>query len=465
MSNSQPHQDTMPASDVPGIQSFFIKSRDLLPPRIDHAEGIFLTDSDGNRYLDATSGLVAVNLGYGNKRIVEAMSTQALKANFAFPLQFESDANLELTRELAKLTGFDKSFIVSSGSEAVEASIKFARVHALARGEDSRHIVINRAPSYHGATLGALARTGDDVLRKPYTPLLDTAYEVPAPMPYRRPEGMTEDAYALSCAEALDRKITDLGAQNVLAFIMEPICGLSGGAAVAPDCYYEKVREICTRHGVLLIYDEVLTGVGRTGAFLATQHWPAGRPDIVATSKGLGAGYYPVGAMLTTADLVATVTAKGGFPHGQTYTGSPVACATALAVLQEIQDRNLLENATRMGALLGRELTQLRQSFPIVGDVRGKGMLWGLEFVSSPETREKLPAHIDSPALVSRCARQHGLLIYPRRTGGGAFGDWVLIAPPLIVTEQDIRELVDKLRRTLSDFQDHLTQTESLSFN
>jgi len=441
------------ASRGGGMQHFWQAPGTLPPPRIARAEGLSVWDTAGRRYLDCTSGPVAVNLGHGNPRVLAAMREQADKACFAYPTSFESEANLLLSERLATAVGpgLDRAFFVSGGSEAVEKCVQFARMHAMVRGESGRWKIIARHPSYHGSTLGAIAISGD-LAAGVLQPYLRESPRVPAPLSYRIPDGHDTDAYARHCLAALEDVIQRERPDTVLAFIMEPVIGLSGGAVSAPAFYYEDVRRICSRHGVLLIYDEVISGGGRTGRFLAAHHWPEARPDLVVLAKGLGGGYYPLGAFLAPAAMVAAVAEKTGFHYGHTHKGSPLACADGLAVLQETLDRGLIGNAQSTGAYLRQRLTALKERIPILGDVRGVGLLNAIEIVASQETKAMLPRELDVLGDIKTIALEKGLLIYGRRSHGGRYGDWLMMTPPLIATPADVDAMADGVAATLGDY-------------
>jgi len=263
-------------------------------------------------------------------------------------------------------------------------------------------------------------------------------------------------AYAQQCAERLRETIESEGPETVLAFIMEPIGGLSAAATYAPDTYYERVREICDAYDVLLIYDEVIAGAGRTGRFLAAHWWPAARPDLVVLAKGLGSGYYPLACFLAPSAMVEAVADAGGFYYGHTYKSSPLGCAVGLAVLEETIGRNLPANAERVGAHLRARLETLMQESAIIGEVRGKGLLNAIELVADKATKAMLPRTRDVPKEISDRALAEGLLLYARRTAGGQFGDWLMMTPPLIATTEDVDEIVDRLSRVLSAYEREL---------
>ncbi len=441
----------MDSSAAPGIQAFFPPAR---RPRIRRAEGVWFEDTEGNRYMDASSGPVVSNLGHGNRRVLDAMRDQAEAVAFAFPMQWESEANLRLSARLAALagTGLERAFLVSGGSEAVETALKFARQHAVVAGQPGRWKVIGRNPGYHGGTLGALAVTGDKAAHALYGPMLRAMPLAPAPFTYRVPPNHTPETYAQACADALDSLIRAEGPDTVLAFIMEPVGGLATGALVAPDAYYAAIRDICTRHGVLLIFDEVMSGAGRTGAFLAAEHWPAARPDLVVLAKGITAGYTPMGAVLAPAAMADRVRDAGGFMNGFTYFANPLSCAIGAAVLDELIERDLIGNAARMGARLRAALLAIARTSPIVGDVRGKGLLLAIELVADKEDKRMIPLERMAPYRMQALGLEHGLALYCRRTGGGAFGDWIMISPPLIVTEAETDELARRLAATLDAY-------------
>lgn len=442
------------------IQAFFDSAKEPRRPIVDRAAGIYIWDGSGKRYLDASSGPVASNLGHSHPRILEAMGRQAARATFAHPGVFESEANQELGDLLALLAGpgLERAFFVSGGSEATEAAIKLARQHAVITGEARRWKVISRNPSYHGATAGALAVGGDVQAEAIFAPLLKKMPKIPAPFTYRFPENQTKESHAVYCAALLEQTIRDEGPETILAFIMEPIGGLSTGALVAEDSYYRDIHRICRTYGVLLIYDEVMSGAGRSGRFLAADYWPESRPDIVTLAKGIAAGYTPFGAVLAPASMVSVVAEAGGFNHGHTYFANPLSCAIALAVVQETVEAGLICQAARMGELLRDRLLDIQQNSPLIGDVRGRGLLMAIELVSDKTAKASLPLDLNAPRRLSAVAAKNGLLLYGRRTSNGIFGEWLMISPPLITAETEVDELDGLLRRSLADYADELTR-------
>ncbi|WP_025031485.1 aminotransferase family protein [Nitratireductor aquibiodomus] len=427
----------------------FYQSR-LRRPLVDRAEGIYLWDQEGRRMIDGSSGAMVVNIGHGNRNVLDAMKRQMDRVTFAYRLHFENEPAEDLARMAAERLpeGMDRIFFVSGGSEAVESCIKLARQWALAVGQSERWKVISRFPSYHGGTLGALGVTGYAALSDPFSPMMREMPKIPAPTAYLDRDNLTMEQRGIKYADMLEEKILAEGPESVLAFIMEPIGGASTGALVAPDSYFPRIREICDRYGILLIHDEVMSGVGRTGKFLGGDHWNC-KPDLIALSKGFASGYCPLGAMAAPSRLVKPVLDAGGFQHGFTYAGNPLACAAGVAVLNEIDRLGLIDNAARMGEVLKGELERLSERFPFIGDVRGKGLLLAAEFVSDRETMKPLPKELNAHQRMVDMAYERGLIIYSRRTRGGVEGDHFLVCPPMIVTNEEIGSITAILGDTL----------------
>lgn len=436
-------------AEIPPPSHLFYQTR-LRRPLVDRAEGIYLFDRSGRRVIDGSSGAMVVNIGHSNPNVLAAMKRQMDRVTFAYRLHFENEPAEELARRAVGYMpdGLDKVFFVSGGSEAVESCIKLARQYAVAIGRPERWKVISRFPSYHGSTLGALAVTGYAALADPFTPLMRVMPKIPAPTAYLDRDNYSMQERGLRYADKLEEAILAEGPESVLAFIMEPIGGASTGALVAPDSYYPRIREICDRYGVLLIHDEVMSGAGRTGRFLGGDHWNC-RPDLVALSKGFGAGYAPLGAMIAHSRLVQPVLDAGGFQHGYTYAGNPLACAAGLAVLDEIERLDLVANAAAMGEVLMAELIGLSKRFPFIGDVRGKGLLLAAEFVADRETMAPLPKALNAYQRIVDIAYDKGLIIYSRRTRGGIEGDHFLVCPPMILTREQVGEIVGILGESL----------------
>jgi len=422
-------------------------------PEIERAEGIYIWGKNGERYIDGSSGAMVSNIGHSNPNVLAAMKAQMDSATFAYRLHFENSAAENLASMIAERMpeGLNKVFFVSGGSEAVESCIKFARQWAVSVGQASRWKVISRFPSYHGSTLGALAITGYGPLTDAFAPLITEMPKIPAPTCYLDRDNLSDHERGLKYAEMLRDEIIAQGPDSVLAFAMEPVGGASTGALVAPDSYYSRIREICDEFGILLIMDEVMSGIGRTGKFMASEHWNV-RPDLVAVSKGFAAGYVPLGAMIADEDMVNSVMNAGGFAHGHTYAGNPLACSAGLAVLNEIDRLDLMTNAGAMGDLLMAGLTDLMDRYSFIGDVRGKGLLTAFEMVSDRTTMEPLPKELNAYERFVETCYARNLITYSRRTRGGLVGDHFLICPPMIVDEPQIGEILNILDDSLAAF-------------
>ncbi|RFU13323.1 aspartate aminotransferase family protein [Rhodobacteraceae bacterium W635] len=426
-------------------------------PVLDQARGVYMWDTEGKRYLDGSSGAMVCNIGHSNETVLDAMRRQMERSTFGYRLHFETEASEALAAKTAELTpeGLDKVFFVSGGSEAVESAMKLARQYAVATGTDSRWKVISRAPSYHGCTLGALAVTSYTPLTRAFAPMMQAMPKIPAPRAYLDGLDPQEEATGHHYADMLEAKILKEGAESVLAFIVEPVGGASTGALVPPTGYMERVREICTRYGVLLILDEVMTGAGRTGRFLAGDHWGI-TPDIIVMSKGYAAGYVPLGAMVAHRRLVEPVLDDGGFQHGFTYAGNPLACAAGVAVLSEIERLGLCHNAEVLGMGLKARLKGLMDRYPIIGDVRGMGLLLAFEFMADRRTKAPLPKDLRAFDRFVQIAYDNGLIVYSRRSRDGTEGDHILVCPPLIVTETHLDEITHMLDLSLRQFTEEI---------
>ncbi|WP_324755000.1 aspartate aminotransferase family protein [Roseovarius sp. Pro17] len=422
-------------------------------PVLDRADGIYMYDVSGKRYIDGSSGAMVSNIGHSNPAVLEAMRAQMEKSTFGYRLHFQTDASEELAQKIVALTPehLNKVFFVSGGSEAVESCLKLARQYVLTQRQAQRFKVISRFPSYHGCTLGALAITGMSTMTAPFDPMMQRMPKIPAPRAYLDGLDADDPATGLHYANMLEQKILDEGPETVMAFIVEPVGGASTGALVPPAGYMQRIREICTEYGVLLIHDEVMTGGGRTGAFFGAEHWDTA-PDLICLSKGFGAGYAPLGAMIARDDMVDAVMDGGGFIHGFTYAGNPLACAAGSAVLDEIARQDMIANAASMGDALATRLNGLMQRYPLIGDVRGKGLLTAFELMADRATKEPLPKGLNAHSRLVDIAYDNGLIIYSRRTRGGAVGDHFLVCPPMIVTEAQLDEMTDMLDRSLAQF-------------
>lgn len=439
-----------PHPGIPGSRLFYQQERQL--PTVSHAKGIYLWDTNGKRYLDGCSGAVAANIGHSHPRVLRRAREQLDKVCFAYRTQFESESANELASLLTYLAPreLNRVFFVNSGSEAVETAIKLARQFWWAQGRHGKQLIISRRPSYHGATLGALSCTEYAPLNIPYRPMLLPFPRVAAPYCYHCPLGKEFPGCGIDCAHELQRAIDQFGSDHIAAFICEPIGGASTGAAVPPDEYFPLIERICHENEIVLIVDDVLTGCGRTGTFYGFEHW-AITPDIVVVSKGLSGGYTPIGAALATEAIVKPVLDSGGFMHGHTYAGNPLSTAIAAEVVKIVLEEHLVENARDVGTYLHEQLRRLKDDWPIIGDVRGRGLLAGVELVQDRLARDAFPASWYVGLEATELARGHGLLVYPRRSRFGLTGDHLLIAPPLIINRQGIDELLERFTRTLSD--------------
>ena len=430
-------------------------------PTVAKAKGIYMWDTTGKRYLDGSSGAVVNNIGHGNKRVMAAIERQSQRTFFAYRTQFENQPSKDLARMLVEHSAphLNRVFYVSGGSEAVESAMKACRQYFFNLGEGSRYKFISRTPSYHGSTLGALALTSYSPLEVAFKPLVADYPKIPAPTCYRCAYHQKYPECELECAWALEKVILEQGPENIAGFVTEPVGGASTGALVPPDEYFGIIQHICRKYGILLILDEVMTGFGRTGKMFAYEHWGV-EADIIALSKGIASGYYPLGAILTTEEIVEVIVNRGGFAHGHTYAGNPMACTVGLEVLNILLEEKLPQNAARVGQDLLKGLFKLQKKFPMIGDVRGLGLLTALELVRDKNTSEPFPPEWNLAMQLTETAFEEGLIIYPRRSINGLFGDHVLVAPPLITTPGQIKEILTKLERAFARMSEKVEQME-----
>ena len=439
-----------------GSQDVFYAHSNTVPlPLIVKAEGIWMWDDEGNSYIDVSSGPVVSNIGHGNPRVADAMAKQAREMDFAYSRVSRHQPNIDLTARISSLAGpgYERVCLASGGSEAMEIALKFLRQYAVAIKQFEKRKIITLSPSYHGGTIATLAITGDDALDPFLEGFAVKSERIPAPFQYRVPQNHTPETYRMACAEALDVKIREIGPENVLAFVVEPVGGLANGAQPLHEDYANRIREICTQHGVFLVYDEILCGTGRTGKFLASHAWPDAHADIVVLAKGLGSGYAPLAAMLAPAELVDKLASLTGFNFSHTYNANPITCATGLAVLAEYESQDLVAASAERGKTLRRRLEKLAEKHPSIGDIRGAGLLMAIELVTDREAKTSFPAEFPPTEVVRKYGLQHGLIIYSRRTANGKYGDWFIVAPPLNITEDECDELVSRLDATLGDFE------------
>jgi len=431
-------------------EHLFYMTRKKLP-LIQSAAGIYMYDHTGKQYIDGCSGAIVCNIGYGNPRVAAAVAEQAHSTFFAYRLHFENKPALELAQKLVSRSAshLNRVFYVSGGSEAVETAMKLCRQYYFNLGQGARSVFISRSPAYHGCTLGALALTTYAPLEIPFRPLIKAYPKIPAPYCYRCAFNLTYPDCDLACARHLETVIREQGPQNVAAFIAEPIGGASTGALVPPEEYFGIVQEICRRYDVMLILDEVMTAFGRTGKLFGYEHWQI-EADIIALSKGMAAGYFPLGAVMARDTIVKEVVDRSGFAHGFTYAGNPMACAVGLEVFKIITEEKLPDNAAETGRVLKAGLEELAGRHPLIGEVRGRGLLLALELVKDPRTREPFPAELNVGQRLTDIAYEEGLIIYPRRPIQGLAGDHVLVAPALILTLAQVDEILTRLERALN---------------
>ena len=412
-------------------------------------EGCYLIDADGKRYLDGSGGAAVSCLGHSNQSVKDAVKNQIDDLAFAHTGFFTSKPAESLGDKLIAHApaGLDRVYFVSGGSEAVEAAIKLARQYHVERGDSDRHILIARRQSYHGNTIGALSASGNLWRRQMFQPiLLETSHISPCYAWRDQQDGETTSAYGQRVANELEAEILRLGADKVMAFIAEPVVGATLGAVPAVEGYFRRIREICDQYGVLLILDEVMCGMGRTGHIYACEE-DGVAPDILTIAKGLGAGYQPIGAMLASATIFDTIAnGSGFFQHGHTYLGHPVATAGASAVLDIIGTDDMMETVRNKGTRLRAALTDRFGQHPHVGDIRGRGLFQGMEFVEDRESKTPFDPAKAVNKIFKAAAFEAGLICYPMGgTIDGQHGDHVLLAPPYIITDDQIDELVDKL--------------------
>ncbi len=440
----------MPDPAIAGSHVFYRKLTRQYP-RVVRGEGCYLFDDRGHRYLDACGGAFTVNVGHGVAEIASAIGEQARALGYVNGTAFTHSPVEELAAELARRSPGDLelAYPLGSGSEAVEAALKLARQYWVELGRSGKHTVVALAPSYHGNTLLALSASARPHYSALFGQWLVDVVRVPAPYAYRCACGGRPPLCPACSGDALETAIVQAGADRVAAVIAEPVGGSSTGASVPPPGYWPRVREICDRHGVLLIADEVLTGAGRTGTWSALEPYGV-VPDIMTLGKGIAGGYVPLSAVVTSRRVREPLAAgSGALAHAQTFSHHPVLCAAGVATLRYLRERRLVERCAEMGRVLHRRLQALRE-LPLVGDVRGRGLLAGVELVADPETREPLPRSVRLAETLTDVALEEGLVVWPNvGHADGRNGDLVMLAPPFIVTEDQIDEMLELLTRSL----------------
>lgn len=432
-------------------------------PVIERGEGIYLYDQAGKRYIDGAAGSsVVVNIGHGVRSVLDAMYEQGKKVSYAAPHVFTNEPVLKLGQFVAEhapgtMRNNCRTWFSVTGTDSTDDAARLARQYFVASGKSSKYVIICRWQGFHGNNLGVAGFSGHTMRRRVYFPMFVNSPHIPPAYCYRCYFEMTYPSCDLKCARALETEIRQIGAENVAAFIAEPVVGAALGAVPAPEGYFQRIREICDKYDVLLIVDEVMTAWGRIGKWFGIEHWGI-TPDIIATAKGLTSGYAPLAATIAGEALWQPIQ-KSGLPFlaGHTMNHNPVACAGALANLRYTQEHNLLENSTQMGQYLLSRLGELKEEFAIVGDVRGKGLMCGMEFVKDKATKEPFPPKARVSGLIQTEAMKRGLILFAC-TGSvdGVAGDMMLITPPLIINRSQIDDLIAILREALQAAQNQL---------
>jgi adenosylmethionine-8-amino-7-oxononanoate aminotransferase len=423
-------------------------------PVISHGEGIYLFDNKGHRYIDGASGAAVVCLGHGHRRVIERLQEQAQKIAFCHLSAFSNEPVLEMSNELCKHTpeALNRVYFTSGGSEGVETAIKLARAYHVEGGQPQKFRIISRSISYHGSTIGALSMTGHHERRSKYLPMLIPFPRISTCYCYRCPYHLSPKSCHIECAWDLERAILADGPETIAAFIVEPVIGSSAPAVQPPKEYFRIIRKICKKHDVLLIADEVMSGMGRTGKFLAMQHYGV-TPDISVISKGISSGYFPLGAVLVHRDVYKVIrhSRTGKFIHGNTFSGNPLACAVGLEVLRTISEEKMIDRVRDLGRYFESKLKKLKKH-RFVGDIRCLGLLAGVEFVRSRKSRRPFFPDWKVSDLIGRRCLENGLYTYPGRGSmGNEAGDHILLAPPYIIREDQIDQLVDILDRSIGE--------------
>jgi len=433
--------------------SVFYRNPTKFYPTAERGEGIYIYDTEGNRYIDGSGGAVVVSIGHCVPEIREAMMKQAELISFTHGSQFSTRPAVEMAEKIVKLSppGIDRVYFLSGGSEAVETAVKMARQYQVDRGVPSKFKVISRWTSYHGNTLGALALSGHTGRRRYHQPLLKHTPHVVPCYCYRCPFGLSPDTCNIECADDLEKTILYEGPESVSAFMAEPVVGATAGALVPKDGYFQRIREICDKYDVLLIVDEVMTGVGRTGKNFAIMHWDV-IPDMMVAAKGLASGYSPIYCVATKNEIrEAIMGGNGAFIHGFTYSQNPQSCAVGCAVLDYITEHDLVARSAAMGAYFLEKL-QVLSRHSIVGDIRGLGLFAGVEIVKDKKTKETFDPKQKINQLIGARAFAKGLITYPGGGGAdGVNGDHILLAPPFIIEEGQIDTLVGILDESIGE--------------
>ncbi|MEW4284788.1 aspartate aminotransferase family protein [Priestia koreensis] len=428
-------------------------------PMISHGKGIYLYDQNGKRYIDGSSGAVTASIGHGVDEIIEAMNEQAKKVAFVYRSQFTSEPAEQLADTLCRLSDghLPWTFFVNSGTEATETAMKMAIQHWQEQGRGTKTKILSRWMSYHGITVGALSMSGHPLRRMRFVPLLEEYPSISPPYCYRCPHKSSYPSCQLACASELERVIKRIGAQYIAAFIAEPIVGAAGGALTPPDGYYEKIQEICEKHDVLFIMDEVMTGNGRTGTHFGYQHWNV-KPDIVTLGKGLSAGYSPIAATLASQKVIDPIlSGTKVVMSGHTFSGNPLSAAVSMAVLSYLERYKLVDQVEEKGKRLKQKLKRLQGETSMIGDIRGKGLLIGVELVQNTLTKQPFERHLNVMSRLVEKAQRNGLLIYPAAAGeDGIDGDAVILSPPFIISDDEMDELFNLFSLSIKELEHEL---------
>jgi adenosylmethionine-8-amino-7-oxononanoate aminotransferase len=439
----------------------FYRNQNWMYPRIERGEGIYLIGENGKRYIDGCSGSAVANIGHGNKEIAQFTKEHIERIAFTHLSRWTVDSIEKCAERIVSWCpeGLNHVYFVSGGSEATETAMKMARQYFVERdGKTSKWKIISKWNSYHGATLGSLSMTGTIGRRKIYDPLLASFPKISQFYHYRNPWGVKSlEETSILAAKELEMEILRQGQDNVAAFISEPVVGSAAPGCHPEKVYFDMVREICNKYDILFIMDEVMAGSGRTGKKMATDHFQA-KPDILVVAKGLSSGYTPIGAAVCTTEVFETIMVKGSgnFIHGHTYAGNPLSCGIADKVMEIIERENYIENCAIQGEYLINKLDELYK-YPMVGDIRGKGLMIGIEFVKDKETKEPFDSSVNVKGKITLNCLEEGLVPYP---GGGSVdgvrGDHILLAPPINITREEIDLLYEKLETAIKKLSEQL---------
>lgn len=428
-------------------------------PIVEYGEGVYIYDQENKKYLDGCSGAIVANIGHGVKEIAQIAYEQISKIAFTYRTQFTNSPLEELGDKITKLSpNLNHIFFSNSGSEATETALRLAIQYWQELGKTKKNIILSRKISYHGVTLGALSMSGSD-RRMKFEDILTYKPAIPTPYCYRCPFSKDPENCNLECATAVESVIKKIGSENIAGIIMEPVVGASGGAITPSDAYFKIVRDICDKYDILLICDEVMTGLGRTGEWFGINNWNV-EPDIIALGKGMSAGYTPISGVLFNQKIYNAINEGSGIAvYGHTYSGNPGSAAISLGVLNYIESNDLVTKVRNKEEIVRKKLNELKNRFEFIGDVRGKGLLWGVELVSSREKRTPFSRNLNIADIIVDMALEKGLLIYPvKNMINYSEGDAFLIAPPFTISESEMDELFNILTDSLTCFEQYLLE-------